>query len=183
MASMGKRSGKPQPKKGTSKNTIKRFLAAEPEDPPEADGLGHSLCGSGASSSSRHRPQTRLRSPVSSGGSDEEGSPIGHSGVAEVMSGLPMKADLASMLLGLEKVIKKELSGMRADLAQVLEHVEETEQCLDRHAAVIRDLQSSTRNLNIALRMALYKIEDQENCNRRNNIRIRGLPEATKMMT
>lgn len=27
--------------------------------------------------------------------------------------------------------------------------------------------------------MALYKIEDQENRNRRNNIRIRGLPEAT----
>lgn len=28
--------------------------------------------------------------------------------------------------------------------------------------------------------MALYKIEDQENRNRRNNIRIRGLPEATR---
>lgn len=66
------------------------------------------------------------------------------------------------MLLGLENVIKKELSAVRADLAQVLERMEETEQRLDRHAAAIRDLQVSTRNLSIAHRMELYKIEDQK---------------------
>lgn len=106
MASMGRRSGKSQPKKGTSKNTIKRFLAAEPEDPTEADCLDHSPCESGVSSTSHHRPEARCRSSVSSGGSDEEGSPIRHSGVAELMSGLPTKSYLASMLLILEKVIK-----------------------------------------------------------------------------
>lgn len=83
------------------------------------------------------------------------------------------------MLLGLEQAIKKEVSAVRADLSQVLVRVEESEQCLDRHAAAIRNLQASTRSLHIAHRMALYKIEDQENQNRRNNIRIRGLPEAT----
>lgn len=68
---------------------------------------------------------------------------------------------------------------MCSHLAQVLERVEESEHRLDRHASAIRNLQASTRNLAIAHRMALYKIEDQENRNRRNNIRIRGLPEAT----
>lgn len=104
MASMGRRSGKSQPKKGSSKNTIKRFLAAEPEDLTEADGLGRSPREPGASSTSCHGPDTRHRSPVSSGGSDEEGSPIRRSGVAELMGRLPTKSDLASMLLGLEKV-------------------------------------------------------------------------------
>lgn len=83
------------------------------------------------------------------------------------------------MLLGLERSIKKELSAVRSDLSQVLEHLEESELRLDRHVAAIRNLQTSTRSLHIAHRMAFYKIEDQENRNRRNNIRIRGLPEAT----
>lgn len=83
------------------------------------------------------------------------------------------------MLQALERVIKKEVSAVRADLSQVLDRVEETEHRLGRHAAAIRNLQASTCFLTIAHRMALYKIEDQENHNRRNNIRIRGLPEAT----
>lgn len=95
-----------------------------------------------------------------------------------MVSGLPTKTELASMLLGLERAIKEEVSTVRSDLSQVLE---ETEQRLDRrHAAAIRSLQSTTRNFTIAHRMALYKIEDQENRNRQNNICIRGLPEATR---
>lgn len=62
----------------------------------------------------------------------------------------------------------------------MLERVEKTEQRLDRHATAIRALQVTTRNLSIAHRMARYKIEDQENRNRKNNIHIRGLPEATR---
>lgn len=77
------------------------------------------------------------------------------------------------MFLGLERSIKKELSAVRSDLSQVLERVEETEQRLDRHAAAIKSLQTTTRSLTIAHRMALYKTEDQENRNMRNNIRIR----------
>lgn len=84
-----------------------------------------------------------------------------------------------TMFLGLECSIKKERSTVRWDLSQVLERMEEMEQSLDRHAAAIRSLQTTTPNLTIAHRMALYKIEDQENRKRRNNIRIRGLPEAT----
>lgn len=180
MPGTGKRSGKSHTKKATPASSIKRYLATEPEDPGESDGLGRSPRGRSVSSASRHRPETRHRSPVSSCGSDRERSPREDSRVADLVSGLPTKSDLALMRSGLEKVIKKELSAVRTDLAQVLERVEETEQRLDRHANAIRDLKSSTRNLYIAHRMALYKLEDQENRNRRNNIRIRGLPEATR---
>lgn len=84
------------------------------------------------------------------------------------------------MLLSLEQVIKKEVSAVRSDLSRVLERVEESEQRLDRHVAAIRLLQTNTRQLAITHRMALYKTEDQKNRNRRNNIRIRGLPQATR---
>lgn len=69
---------------------------------------------------------------------------------------------------------------MRFDLSQVLERMEETEQRLDRHTTAIRSLQASTHSLTIAHRMVLYMIEDQENRNRWNNIRIRCLPETTR---
>lgn len=77
------------------------------------------------------------------------------------MSDLPTKSELASMLLGLECAIKKEVSAVRSDLSHVLERVEEFEQRLDRHAVAIRNLQASTRSLAIAHKMALYKMEDQ----------------------
>lgn len=177
MASMGKRLGKNLPKKGTSANSIKRFLMAEPEDFHDSNGLVRSSRGSGAGSAPRHRPETIHLSPVSSGGSDGERSLVRRSGTAGAAT-LPTTADLASMMLGLERTIKKEVSAVCTNLAQVLDRVEDSELRLDRHAAAVRDLQATTRNL--THRMALYKIEDQENHNRRNNIRIRGLPEATR---
>lgn len=161
-------------KKGASSGSIKRFLAAEPEDLLNMDGLGRSSRGTGSSagSASRHRPASRHHSPASSACSDGEGSTSRRSEVAALVSDLPTKSELASMFLGLERSIKKELSAERSDLSQVLECVEETEHRLDRHTAAIRSLQNTTRSLTIAHRMALYKIEDQENRNWRNNIRI-----------
>lgn len=178
---MRKRSGKPLPKKGSSTGSIKRFLAVDPDDPEDMDGLGRSPRGVSSSTSPapRHRPERRHCSPASSACTEEEDIASRHSGVAALVSDLPTKTELASMLLSLERAIKKEVSAVRSDLSQVIERVEESEQRLDRHAAAIGNLQSTTRTLAIAHRMALYKIEDQENRNRRNNIRIRGLPEAT----
>lgn len=123
MAGMGKRSGKTLRKKGTSANSIKRFLAAEPEDFLDSDGLGRSPHGSGAGSAPWHRPDTRHLSPVSSSSSDGKGSPVRRLGTVGAAT-LPTTADLASVLLGLERTIKKDVSDVRTNLAQVLEHVE-----------------------------------------------------------
>lgn len=141
------------------------------------DELGRSPRGS--CSASRHRSEPGRHSPATSACSEGEEGASKYSGVAALVSDLPTKTELASLFAGLERSIKKELSAVRSDLSHVLERVEETELRLDRHATAIRALQNTTRTLSIAHRMALYKIEDQENRNRRNNIRIRGLPEAT----
>ncbi|PIO38298.1 hypothetical protein AB205_0154610 [Aquarana catesbeiana] len=108
---MRKRSGKPLPKKGAAVGSIKRFLSAEPEDPEDMDGLGRSPggVGSGAGSAPRRRPEHRRRSPVSSAGSDGEEDSPRRSGVEALVSDLPTKAELASMLSGLERAIKKEI--------------------------------------------------------------------------
>lgn len=159
MAGIGKRSGKTLPKKSASANPINRFLAMEREDFSDSDGLGRSPHGSGVGSAPKKRPETRHHSPVSSGGSEGERSLVRRSGTAGPAT-LTTTADLASMLLILEKIIKKEVCVVRT---QVLEGVEDSELRLDRHAAAIRDLQATIRNLAIAHRMALYKIEDQEN--------------------
>lgn len=90
------------------------------------------------------------------------------------MSGLPIKSELASILHSVEEATKKGVMAVQSDLFQVLIRVDECEQRLDHHAAAIYELQAHTRRL--THRMSLYKIEDQENLNRGNTIRIRGLP-------
>lgn len=115
MTGTGKRSGKSHSKKTAPASSIKRYLATEPEDPGESDGLGRSPRGMNVSSAFCHRPEMRHRSPVSSCGSERERSPREGSRVADLVSGLPTKSDLALMLSGLEKVIKKELSAVRTE--------------------------------------------------------------------
>lgn len=63
-------------------------------------------------------------------------------------------------------------------MSHLLERVEETEK---RQASqAIKELQVSVKRLALAHHSSLYKLEDLENRNRRNNLRIRGLSEATK---
>lgn len=113
------------------------------------DGLGRSLHGAGASSASGIglNPDTSLQFhlPVRMG----TRFPPRGSEVAALVSGLRTKTELASMLLSLERAIKKEVSAVRSDLLQVLVRVEESELRLDRHAAAIRVLQFTTCNLSI----------------------------------
>lgn len=107
---------------------------------------------------------------------DDPGSPAG-SEMNTLMSGL--KKELAGMFHSLEKSIKKEISAVRSDMTHILTRVEETEQRQDTHDLAIKELQDTVTQLASAHRASLYKLEDLENRNRRNNIRVRGLPEAT----
>ncbi|PIO31496.1 hypothetical protein AB205_0176850, partial [Aquarana catesbeiana] len=97
--------------------------------------------------------------------------------MSTLMSGL--KKELAGMFHSLEKSIKKEITAVRSDMSHILVRVEETEQRQDTQAVAIKDLQDTVTQLAFAYRASMYKLEDLENRNRRNNIRVRGLPEAT----
>lgn len=108
---------------------------------------------------------------------DDPGSPVG-SEMSALMSGL--KKELAGMFHSLEKSIKKEITAVRSDMSHLLVRVEETEQRQETQALAIKELQDTVTQLAFAHRTSLYKLEDLENRNRRNNIRVRGLPEATR---
>ena len=107
---------------------------------------------------------------------DDPGSPTG----SEMSSFLlEFRKEMAGMFHDMEKSIRKYISAVRADMAHLLDRVEETEQRQDLHEVAIKELQDTVTQLSYAHRASLYKLEDLENRNRRNNLRIRGLPEAT----
>lgn len=79
------------------------------------------------------------------------------------------------MFCSMGKSIKKDISAARADMSLLLGRLEETEQRQDFHVVAIKELPDTVTLLAFAHRASLL-----ENCNRRNNLRIRGLPEATR---
>lgn len=65
-------------------------------------------------------------------------------------------------------------------MSHLLVQVKDTEKWQDIHEEAIKELQDTVTQLALAHCSTLYKLEDLENWNRRNNLRFRGLPEATK---
>lgn len=93
-------------------------------------------------------------------------------------SQLPTKDEMAEMFSRLELSLKGEMATLHGDLNQILKRVEETEEKLDKHVAEMKELNEQMEGLQREQRHMRYKIEDQENRNRRKNLRIRGLPET-----
>lgn len=91
---------------------------------------------------------------------------------------LPTKSEMAEMFYRLELSLKGEMATLHGDLNQILKRVEETEKKLDKQVAEMKELKEHMEELQCEQRHMRYKIEDQENRNRRKNVRIRGLPET-----
>ncbi|XP_018409373.1 PREDICTED: dynein heavy chain 3, axonemal-like [Nanorana parkeri] len=86
---------------------------------------------------------------------------------------------IPTKLLGyMEASIKADLTTIRTEMSQVLKRVEDTEERLDVHTKAIQELQDQCRYMEKGMRIIAYKAEDQENRNRRNNLRLRGIPET-----
>uniref|UniRef100_A0A8C5QHG5 Uncharacterized protein n=1 Tax=Leptobrachium leishanense TaxID=445787 RepID=A0A8C5QHG5_9ANUR len=95
----------------------------------------------------------------------------------QLLQYLPSKEDLAMATTELGASLLSEIRALRTDLGGIqtrLQHVEVTQEqqsaTLVTHSAAITTQRS-------ALQMMARHLEDVENRNRRNNIRVRGLPE------
>lgn len=84
---------------------------------------------------------------------------------------------MAEMFARLETSIKGEIATLHEGMNHILKRVEDAEERLvmqgdeiKRHKEQMAEMQRDQRNI-------MYKIEGQENRNRRKNLRIRGLPE------
>lgn len=85
---------------------------------------------------------------------------------------------MADIFSRLKQSLKEEMATLHGDLSQILKWVEETEEKLDRQPVEIKELGEQMKRVQMEQRNMLYKVEDQENRNRRKNLRIWGLPET-----
>lgn len=81
------------------------------------------------------------------------------------------------MFARLESSIKGEMATLHDDLNQILRRVEGTEEQLDSQRSDIDVLKDQMAELKREHRYTLYRLEDQENRNRRKNLRIRRVPD------
>lgn len=87
-----------------------------------------------------------------------------------IMEALPTKIELLEMFAKLETVIKTEILNVRTDMGHLLKRVEIVEEVSEKQNQKIVELKQ-VRNLELAQRDTLYKLEEQENQSRRQNLR------------
>lgn len=90
---------------------------------------------------------------------------------------LPTKTEIQDMFTKLEHSIKAEILNVRTDMGHLLKRVEEVEEVAEQQVQEISALKKQLKTLQLDQRELLYKLEEQENQNRRQNLRIRSLPE------
>ncbi|XP_041441901.1 golgin subfamily A member 6-like protein 22 isoform X1 [Xenopus laevis] len=111
------------------------------------------------------------------GDSESEGE--GDSGdIYAKIANLPTKTEIREMLLEVTIPIREDIKGIKQDIADLAERTDDLE---DK----VRELQANQKSIYAKIqeqekKMAdiSRKMEDQENRNRRKNIRIRGVPES-----
>ena len=97
------------------------------------------------------------------------------------MTLLPTKMEMEGMFAALERSLKSQMERMERNMGHILERVEEeVEKKVDYNVTSVKKLEDEIKALKINQREQAYKLEEQENRDRRKNIRIRGVPETTE---
>lgn len=89
----------------------------------------------------------------------------------------PSKNEIIEMFKSLELAIKTEINVLRMDLGGILARVEKTEDILDKQELDLSEIKEQLKIIHQNQIKICYRLEDQENRNRRQNLRIRGVPE------
>lgn len=87
------------------------------------------------------------------------------------------KIEMQDMFSKLETALKAEILNVRTDMGHLLKRVETVEEVSEQQALAILDLKKQVKKLQSGQRELLLKLEEQENQNRRQNLRIRSIPE------
>ncbi|CAH2330124.1 Hypothetical predicted protein [Pelobates cultripes] len=100
------------------------------------------------------------------------------SDIAAISSSMLTRRDKSEMVAELRAVIREEIAAVRADLTALEHRVDalDAERIQNAHRQQAVDL-ATTRQGNLLLDLR-RQVEDLDNRGRRNNIRVRGLPEA-----
>uniref|UniRef100_A0A8C5M7N6 Uncharacterized protein n=1 Tax=Leptobrachium leishanense TaxID=445787 RepID=A0A8C5M7N6_9ANUR len=95
----------------------------------------------------------------------------------QLLSSLPTKADLAASTSGLQESLLAEIRGLRKELGSLQHRVQHVETTQAQQSETLTIHTSSLQSQNQILQTMARHLEDLENRGRRNNIRVRGLPE------
>lgn len=91
---------------------------------------------------------------------------------------LPTKNEIREMLKSLENSAKTEINMLRTDLGNLLVRVETSEDKIDKQAQELCELKEQIKITQQNQIKILYRLEDHTNRNRRQNLRIRAVPET-----
>lgn len=97
---------------------------------------------------------------------------------AHLLRQLPTKEDFRALVAEVKEACKIEIAAVRQDLRQVSDRVESLESEHDLTRRHISQLQAHVSSQEALLQDTRLHLEDLDNRGRRNNIRIRGLPEV-----
>ncbi|XP_056403194.1 transmembrane protein 260 isoform X4 [Hyla sarda] len=104
----------------------------------------------------------------------------GHPELQALLALLPTKNDLSALALDLKHAWRQDLHPVQQDVSDLQERVAALETFQATALDTIRGLQSSLSTQSSTQLAMADHLDDVENRSRRNNVRIRGLPEATR---
>lgn len=106
-------------------------------------------------------------------GSNAEGS------FRDIVAGLPTRQDLQEMAASIVNALSRELHDLRQQVDTVEERVTVLKSSTSTSDARIASMEQEQRGFCRHLVEIQLKLDDGENRSRRNNLRLRGIPEAT----
>lgn len=157
-----------QPRESLNTSSIQKYLKETNQGSPKNPAHDNNQ------QSGKEKKKEKAKSQGANGGSIR-----GESGTPNMMEDPSMespltKIELLEMFAKLEVVIKTEIHNVRTDMGHLLKRVESAEEASDKQSREIIILKQQVKDLQLAQR---DKLEAQENQNRRQNLRLRALPE------
>lgn len=144
-------------------------------DPPDADGPSSPPIVRGSTQDAEWGHTSDSQSEGSDAGSSH---PRDKRGWAQYLRQLPTKDDFKSLVAEVKEACKTEITALRKDLKHVSDRVETLETDHDDTRRYVTQLQSHITAQDKFLNDTRSHLEDIDNRGRRNNIRVRGIPEA-----
>lgn len=149
------------------------------ESPSESTGATAATVATGTKKTPERAGKTATRRQTAEGDTRPTGQDIEEEPSGEPQQGrmLPTKEEIAEMFARLEASIKGEINIVHDNMSHILKRVEESESIVGTQGAEIQKMKNQMEAMQVEHRNIKYRLEDQENRNRRKNLRIRGLPE------
>lgn len=99
--------------------------------------------------------------------------------IRSILQSLPTKADIEGLILRIEEAHSRDIQEVRADLHTLTDRVDSGETIISSLTHRIEALERSQESQDATAVDLQLHLEDLEDRSRRNNLRLRGIPEAT----